>query len=88
MHQKGIKNIVRGVRNETDSEYEKDLAQKMKSFDQEFETEIIMCKENHENISSTIVREHIRNGTELDDLLPKEIVGEVRKLFSENALKK
>ena len=88
MHQKGIKNIVRGVRNETDSEYEKDLAQKMKSFDQEFETEIIMCKENYENISSTIVREHIRNGTELDDLLPKEIVGEVRKLFSENALKK
>ena len=60
----------------------------MKSFDQEFETEIIMCKENYENISSTIVREHIRNGTELDDLLPKEIVGEVRKLFSENALKK
>lgn len=73
MHARGITHIIRGVRNGQDLVYEKDLAQKMKDFDPSFDTEIIMCSPEYAHISSTLVREKIKNGESLVGLLPKEI---------------
>ena len=77
MHAHGITQIVRGVRNEQDMEYELSLAQIMKSYDPCFETEIIECKSEYAHISSTLVREMIASGKPLDGLLPDEIVNVV-----------
>lgn len=77
MHAHGITQIVRGVRNEHDTEYEKSLAQIMKDFDPSFDTEIIECKSEYAHISSTLVREKIQRGESLEGLLPKEIVDEI-----------
>lgn len=77
MHAHGITHIVRGVRNEKDLAYEKNLAQIMKEFDPSFETEIIECKTEYAHISSTLVREMIASDKSLDGLLPDEIVNVV-----------
>ena len=61
MHAHGITQIVRGVRNEQDIAYENDLAKKMKAFDQRFDTEIIKCKDEYAEISSTLVKEKLEN---------------------------
>ena len=82
MHKNGIAKIVRGVRNEADLEYEKDLAQKMKEFDQSFDTEIIKCKEGYENISSTVVREWLKRGDGLENLLPYSIIPLVKSFVN------
>ncbi len=80
MHAHGITHIVRGVRNEKDLAYEKNLAQIMKEFDPSFETEIIECKTECAHISSTLVREMIASGKSLDGLLPDEIVNVVEHI--------
>ena len=80
MHEHGITHIVRGVRNEMDLAYEKNLAQIMKEFDPSFETEIIECKTEYAHISSTLVREMIASGKSLDGLLPDEIVNVVEHI--------
>ena len=77
MHAHGITRIVRGVRNEQDMAYEKNLAQVMKDFDQSFDTEIIECKSEYAHISSTLVRQKIQNGDTLENFLPKEIISEI-----------
>ncbi len=81
MHKNGITHIIRGIRNEQDMEYEKKLAQKMKEFDPDFETEIIMCKEQYAHISSTLVREKIENNEHLEGLLPSEIIDFAKSFY-------
>ena len=88
MHRHGITHIVRGIRNEQDLEYEKDLAQKMKDFDSNFETEIVRCKESYASVSSTNVRECLTSGGQLENLLPGSIIPLVRELYGKNLSKK
>lgn len=84
MHKHGITQIVRGVRNEQDIEYEKDLAEKMKAFDSEFETEIVVCEEQFAQISSTEIRNRLKNDVSIDGLVPKSILNDVIKMYLEN----
>lgn len=84
MHSHGIFHIIRGVRNEQDMEYEKILAEKMKEFDQAFETEIIVCKSQYAGINSTEVRKRLQDGKELEDLLPKSIISPTKQFYLEN----
>ena len=84
MHAHGITQIVRGVRNEQDMAYEKDLAQKMKEFDPSFNTEIIRCKDEYADISSTLVREKLESRESLEHLVPSGIIDLMEKFYSEN----
>ena len=83
MHAHGITQIVRGVRNEQDIAYENDLAQKMKAFDQRFDTEIIKCKDEYADISSTAVREALKVGGSLENLLPSAIIPLAQEMYCE-----
>jgi pantetheine-phosphate adenylyltransferase len=75
MHKNGIKHIVRGIRNSEDLEYEQKLANKMKEYDKDFETIFINCKEEYSNISSTSVKDAIKNNKDLTELMhPKAIL--------------
>ncbi|MBQ8145307.1 MAG: pantetheine-phosphate adenylyltransferase [Clostridia bacterium] len=81
MQKHGITQIIRGVRNEKDREYELVLAAKMKEFDESFNTELVLCKDELAHISSTLVRKKIENDERLDGLVPNEIVDEIRILL-------
>ena len=81
MHKKGISHIIRGVRNEHDMAYEKDLAEKMKEFDPNFKTEIIWCDDKYAEISSTAVREALMNGGDIEKFLPCSVIPLVIDMF-------
>ena len=73
MHSHGITTIIRGVRNETDMAYEENLSKIMESYDNEFRTIIVKCDEKFSGVSSTIVREKIRNEENFTSLVCKNV---------------
>ena len=79
MNENGITNIVRGVRNEEDRAYEINLANKMKEFNPEFETELVECGDEFKEISSTITREKIENNQSLCFMIHKNVIKEIEK---------
>lgn len=80
MKKHGITQIIRGIRNDKDKEYELSLANKMKEFDKGFNTEFVFCSEELSHISSTLVRERITNNESLIGLVPNEIIEEIKIL--------
>jgi len=65
--------LIRGIRNSSDFEYEKTIAQLNKSMAPELETICILSDPEHSHISSTIVREIVLNGGDPRVFLPEEV---------------
>ncbi|MEO8148988.1 MAG: pantetheine-phosphate adenylyltransferase [Bacteroidia bacterium] len=61
--------IVRGIRNATDFEFETAIAQMNRELNKEVETVFIPCAPLYSAISSTIVRDIIRNGGDASKFL-------------------
>ena len=79
MREHDISKIVKGYRNDQDLAWEMEQAEyNMKHGG--YETELIKCDEGYENISSTLVRERIKNGESLEGLLPKAVVDYIASL--------
>jgi pantetheine-phosphate adenylyltransferase len=66
--------MVRGVRSVSDFEYEKAIAQINQTMMPEVETIIILSKPEYSAISSTIVREILRNKGDVSKFLPAEAI--------------
>lgn len=66
--------MVRGVRSVSDFEYEKAIAQINQTMMPEVETIIILSKPEYSAISSTIVRDILRNNGDVSKFLPKEAI--------------
>lgn len=62
--------IIRGLRNATDFEFESAIAQMNAALRPEIETVFINCSPEHAAISSTIIRDIIRNGGNASPFLP------------------
>ena len=69
----GAKYILRGLRDSHDFKYEKNIAQMNKELNAEIETIFIITPVELSHISSTILRDIIKNGGDISDFLPKEI---------------
>ena len=68
----GAEYIVRGIRNETDAKYEIEMADfNLKRTG--VRTLLIPAPEEIANISSTRVRENLKKGNSVEDLVPREI---------------
>lgn len=65
--------IIRGIRTSADFEYEKAIAQMNHAMQPEIESIFILSKPGYSAISSTIVRDIIRNKGEVSQFVPKEI---------------
>lgn len=65
--------LLRGIRNSSDFEYEKTIAQLNKAMAPGVETICMLSDPEHAHISSTIVREIILNGGDPAIFLPKEV---------------
>ena len=68
----GAKFILRGLRNTTDFEFEKAIAQTNYRL-QEIETILLFSKPEHAFISSTIVRDVMRNKGDYSFMVPKTV---------------
>ncbi|MGE5355001.1 MAG: pantetheine-phosphate adenylyltransferase [Deltaproteobacteria bacterium] len=69
----GAKFIIRGLRNASDFDYEKTIAQLNSELNKEIETVLLISKPKYSHISSTIVREIIRVKGDATMLVPKQV---------------
>lgn len=69
----GANYILRGLRNMADFDYEKNIAQMNKLVAPGVETVFLMCDPTYTPISSSVVRDLIRNGGNTAPFLPKEV---------------
>jgi pantetheine-phosphate adenylyltransferase len=65
--------IIRGVRNTTDFEYEKNIAQMNKTLAPQIETVFILTDAEFAAINSTIVREILKNGGDVSGFVPAKL---------------
>ncbi len=66
------KYMVRGIRSASDFEYERAIAQINKTMMPEVETILLLSKPEYSAISSTIVRDILRNNGNVSPFVPKE----------------
>lgn len=66
--------LIRGVRSTTDMEYERAIAESNKKLSPNLETIFLLSSPEVSNISSTIVRELIRNKANISSFVPAEIL--------------
>lgn len=69
----GAKYMMRGIRYIADFEYEKAIADMNRTLAPEVETIFLTCAPEYSTVSSTIVRDVIRNGGDVSHFVPKEI---------------
>ena len=65
--------IFRGLRSSVDFEYEKQIAETNSVMNKEIETIFLLSNKKHGMISSSIVREIIKNNGNISGFLPKEV---------------
>jgi pantetheine-phosphate adenylyltransferase len=73
----GADAIVKGYRNETDFEYENKMAEFNKLHAPNTETVLIKASANLETVSSTLVRDKLKNQANINDLLPQSAIEEI-----------
>lgn len=64
--------MIRGIRTVSDFEYEKSIAQMNHALEPEIESIFIVSKPGYSSISSTIVRDIMRNKGDVKQFIPKE----------------
>ena len=69
----GAKYIIRGLRNASDFDYEKTIAQLNHELNHKIETIFLISRPKYSHISSTIVREIIRVKGDASSLVPAEV---------------
>lgn len=73
--------IIRGLRAVSDFEYEMQMALMNRRLDSKIETVFLMPNEEYSFITSTIVREAASYGGDVSSLVPKVVVGNLKKKF-------
>ncbi len=69
--------MIRGIRSTADFEYEKAISQMNHAMRPEIESIFILSKPGFSAISSTIVRDILRNGGDVSKFVPSEILDEL-----------
>lgn len=65
--------ILRGLRDSNDFKFEKNISQMNKKLNPDIETIFIMTPSKFSYISSTVLRDIIKNGGDISKFIPKEI---------------
>ena len=65
--------ILRGLRDSHDFKYEKGIAQMNHSIQNNIETIFIITEAKYSHISSTLVRDIIKNGGDVSQFVPEQI---------------
>jgi pantetheine-phosphate adenylyltransferase len=79
MREHEIERIVKGYRNDVDLAWEREQAEyNMKHGG--YDTELILCDEKFTHVSSSLVREKLKNGESLEGLLPACVENYIQSL--------
>ncbi len=70
----GAKYILRGIRNSSDFEFEKAIANNNEMLAPEIESAFLISRIGFSHISSTIIREIVANDGDINGLVPKAVV--------------
>ena len=70
--------VIRGIRSSSDFEYEQQMGYANVSLKKELETIYLMPKLEYSFISSSVVRAILKFGGEVDHLVPKSILNEIK----------
>jgi pantetheine-phosphate adenylyltransferase len=70
--------ILRGIRYVNDFEYEKAIADMNRSLDRNIETVFLTCLPQFTSVASTLVRDVLKNGGNVSQFLPEEVVKSIR----------
>lgn len=70
----GANYIVKGLRNSSDFDYEKDLALKTRALCGKIETVFFLPSEKYGEVSSTCVRKKIKEGADLSNYVPETVI--------------
>ena len=71
--------ILRGIRYVNDFEYEKAIADMNRSLDENIETVFLTCLPQYTSVASTLVRDVIRNGGNVEPFLPEVVAKALSK---------
>jgi pantetheine-phosphate adenylyltransferase len=82
MKEKKAVGLIRGLRAVSDFEYEMQMALMNRRLDSSIETVFMMPSEEYSFITSTIVKEAASYGADVSSLVPKGVVGPLRRKFS------
>lgn len=74
----GARYVVRGIRYVNDFEYEKAIADMNRSLDGSVETVFFTCLPQFTSVASTLVRDVVRNGGNVDQFVPAEVMHTIR----------
>lgn len=74
---KGVRYILRGLRNGTDFDYEKSIAQMNKALYAELESIFLITDPEYSAVHATILREIIANGGDVSDFVPEAVAKEI-----------
>jgi len=66
--------IIRGIRDKDDFKFEQRIADHNKDLEPNIETILLLTSKKYSHISSTIIRDIIKNNGDLKPFLPKEII--------------
>jgi pantetheine-phosphate adenylyltransferase len=69
----GARFILRGLRTAADFEFERSIAQVNRQLAPEVDTMFILTEAKYTPVSSSIVRDIIRNGGDISEFVPKEV---------------
>ena len=72
--------IVKGYRNEADLRYEQEMAAFNDAHNPEAKTVLLKAEADLEGLSSTLIREKIRKGEELEGYLPKAAIEKIKEI--------
>lgn len=75
----GANFILRGIRYVNDFEYEKAIADMNRSLDGHIETVFLTCLPQFTSVASTLVRDVYKNGGDVSQFLPAEVVKTILK---------
>ncbi|MCX6281912.1 MAG: pantetheine-phosphate adenylyltransferase [Bacteroidetes bacterium] len=70
---KGAKYILRGLRTSADFEFERGIGQMNKMMVPDIETVFLLCEPEYASLSSSIVRDILRNGGDVNRFIPAGI---------------
>ena len=76
----GVNYIVRGIRNVSDFEYERSLSEMNRTLNKQLETIFLDSRPEYVTISSTIIRDLIRNKGNIKPFVPAEILPFIDKV--------
>lgn len=77
---KGADILLRGLRSVSDFEYELQLSQNNRLLEQNIKTVFLMTKPEHSFISSSGVKEVLKNNGDISKYVPSEIIGKIKEM--------